>query len=196
MFNRIKAVFLTFLLLFSSAYAQKIQLGFRIEPTFVQTQHGSEIHPYEYFYGIQANASVFPVKWMAIEGRAALVPSIQYYAGGELGIIAKFYYTPDINFLKSVYVAGGYISHTVFDDGHMSLSIPPTVVKMPTYGIGLNLWGAFNLELLYLNPQNKAVGSYWPFLEIPNEGNYTKVKLKNIWKLGIGFSWDIISWGY
>lgn len=185
-------------LIFTSiSFAQSIQLGFRFEPTLVRAQHGSELRPYRGSTGFQLNASILPVNWLAIEGRVAAVPFIDYYDGLETGLFAKLYYNFNYVFLKSVYITGGAISHKNAGQEHMGILGYTKTLNMPAFGIGIKSIWNLNVEVLYLDAGDSVVGYYYPPpYDSRTEKRTTYVKIKDVLKFGIGFSWDIVSWTY
>lgn len=194
----IKMIFcmLFYILLTSLISAQSLQLGLRVEQNLVQTQHNSEVRPYQGSTGLMLNVSVFPIKWLGIEGRAGIVPFIEYYNGLETALFMKYNYGLNYEYLKSVYLAGGYVFHQIAGDSHFDRVGYANTLTMPAVGIGVNLFRGLNLELLYLNGRDTEVGYYFPFLSLSTPENTTHVRVKSVLKFGIGGSFDLFSWKY
>lgn len=190
-----KTLFLTLLMFSITAlvHAQNFQLGFRVEPNLVKTEHNHEVRPYNGWTGIMLHATVFPIGGLGIEGRAGIVPFIDFYGGPEAALLLKYHYELNYRYFKSVYLTGGYVFHRIEENSNINTKNFQMNLSLPAIGIGINPFSSLNLEVLYLNGLDTENGFHnwggsWDGIRV--------VRIKNVLKFGIGFSWNIFSWKY
>lgn len=150
------------LLLASASFAQEFQAGMRLEARGFTTNTESVPDPSFALSSLQIFGTAALNETIALEARLGLDLN-DFYRGGEIGILSKYYY-------KDFYAAAGLVYHHMTGDNFISdnrsmpkgngYALRPQDLFLPALGLGYSPVRHFSVELLVQNGLNKKVGHY------------------------------------
>lgn len=185
---KVKFLIVILFLLFGTAAAQSVTMGFRLETLGMHRTHSNIFNSdtkTELFYipfpsAIQVDIAVFPVSNLSMEARLGGVFAWEGFSGFEYGLYSKYF------LMGRYYISGGIIMH--HNDGHEGIfSGMGTTYSMPAFGGGIQLTKVTNVDLLFYYAGNKSLGSNFS-KGIPST---TFTHFDWLIKLSLDFGWDI-----
>jgi hypothetical protein len=190
--------FFIVLIFTSVSFAQEFQLGARVESNHFSTSIENVPDPSYYISTFQIIGTMFLNDNLGLDARLGVDRS-DFYRGGEVGLLAKYYY-------KDFYAAGGIVyhhfngnksisEHNSSNDYSYSLSVQD--LFLPAIGLGYNPGRHFSVELLVQHGLNKKVGDYFDWslitssLAHPHQSPFGDINITWITKLGISYSFSL-----
>lgn len=179
-----KIITLVLFLIFNTTYiqAQKISVGFRIEPSLVALEKENVFTPYAFY----ASATYHPIKLLSLELRPGFLFAGENYSGFEVGAFSKLNIIPNNFFLIA-----GINNHSNLSSGHNGYGTLSTEIFFWAVGIGYQKDEHLSIDLTYHSPTDGVYG-YYVQIEPPDIGSIKDTKLKSVLKLGVCLAWDIL----
>lgn len=194
----VKSYSLFIVLLFTSAaFAQEFQFGVRLEARHYATNTENVPDPSHSLSSFQIFGAAMLNENTALEARFG-ADGNNFYRGGEVGILSKYYY-------KDFYAVCGIVYHHMTGDNLIrdnrstvsgyDYSLRQQDLFLPSLGLGYSPVKHLSVELLFQNALDKKVGFYddWSLLAADNlyHGyNTIRKEITLAWLVNLGVSYS------